>query len=114
MIWNFLIHWRGKENIGGFRMDEKRYSDSERFVFCRSVTGNMQLVDKLKYFTPIDLSDELAEVLSQILYEHIQFVNEKNKGLFELNNLKDFIKENSDLDNEILIALIKQRGIIYD
>lgn len=90
-------------------MAEKRYSDSERFVFCRDTTGNMQLVDKLKYFSPVDLSDELAEVLSQILYEHIQFVNEKNKGLFKLNNLKDFIKENSDLDNEILIALIKQK-----
>lgn len=96
-------------------MTEKRYSNSERFVFCRNnYTGNMQMVDRLEHFASVTLSDELAELLSQILYEHIQFVNEKNKGLFELNNLKDFIKENSDLDNEILIALIKQRGIIYD
>ena len=92
-------------------MTMKRYSDSERFVFCRGITGNMQLVDKLKYFSPVDLSDELAEVLSQILYEHIQFVDEKNKGLFELNNLKDFIKENSDLSDEILVALINQKGV---
>lgn len=95
--------------------ENKRFNNSERFVFCRNrYTDNMQMVDRLEHFTPVTLSDELAEVLSQILWEHSQFVDEKNKGLFELNNLKDFIKENSELDNEILVALIKQKGIIYD
>ena len=68
----------------------------------------MQLVDTLEHFAPVTLNDELAELLSQILWEHIQFVNEKKKGLFELNNLKDFVKENNDLDNDILIALINK------
>ena len=90
-------------------MTEKRFANSERFVFCRNkYTNNMQMVDTLEHFTPVTLSDELAKVLSQILWEHIQFVNEKKKGLFELNNLKDFIKENSDLDKDVLIALIKE------
>ena len=90
-------------------MSEKRFANSERFVFCRNkYTDNMEMVDILEYFQPLTLSDELADVLSRILWEHIQFVNEKNKGLFELNNLRDFVKENNDLDNDILIALINK------
>lgn len=90
-------------------MTEKRFIDSRRFIFCRSeFTGNMQIVDTLDYFESVDISDELAEVLSQILWEHIQFVDEKKKGLFELNNLRDFVKENSDLDVELLVALINR------
>ena len=68
----------------------------------------MQMIDKLEHFTPVTLSDELAKVLSQILWEHYQFVDEKNKGLFVLNNLRDFVNENSDLDKDVLIALIKE------
>lgn len=90
-------------------MSEKRFANSERFVFCRNkYTDNMEMVDILEYFQPLTLSDELADLLSRILWEHIQFVNEKNKGLFELNNLRDFVKENNDLDNDILIALINK------
>ena len=95
--------------VGDFRMTAKRFANSERFVFCRNEhTGNMQIVDKLEHFAPVILSDELAGVLSQILWEHYQFVNEKEKGLFVLNNLRDFVNENSDLDKDILIALIKE------
>lgn len=90
-------------------MTKKRFANSERFVFCK-YNDNIQMVDKLKHFTPITLSDELAEVLSQILWEHYQFVNEKEKGLFVLNNLRDFVNENSDLDKDVLIALIKENG----
>lgn len=90
-------------------MIEKRFANSERFIFCRNeYTDNMQMVDKLEHFTPVTLSNELAEVLSQILWEHCQFVDEKEKGLFVLNNLRDFVKENSDLDNDVLIALIRE------
>lgn len=90
-------------------MIEKRFSDSERFIFYRNeYTGNMELRDIFEHFTPVELSDELAEVLSQILWEHVQFVNEKKKGLFDLNNLRDFVKKNNDLDKEILIALINK------
>lgn len=89
-------------------MTEKRFTDSKRFIFCRNeYTDNMQMVDTLEHFSPVTLTDELAEVLSQILWEHTQFVNEKEKKIFDLNILKDFIKENNDLDNDILIALIK-------
>lgn len=90
-------------------MTAKRFANSERFVFCRNkYADNMQMVDKLEHFTPVTLSDELAELLSQILWEHYQFVNEKEKGLFVLNNLRDFVNENSDLDKDVLIALIKE------
>lgn len=90
-------------------MTAKRFANSERFVFCRNeFTNYMQMVDKLEHFTPVTLSNELAEVLSQILWEHCQFVNEKEKGLFVLNNLRDFVNENSDLDKDVLIALIKE------
>ena len=68
----------------------------------------MQMVDKLEHFAPVTLSDELAKLLSQILWEHYQFVNEKEKGLFVLNNLRDFVNENSNLDKDVLIALIKE------
>lgn len=88
---------------------DKRFTDSERFIFCRNkFTGNMQIVDNLNHFEPVDLSDELAKILSQILWEHTQLVNEKKKGLFDLNNLRDFAKKNNDLDKEILIALINK------
>ena len=90
-------------------MSEKRFANSERFVFCRNkYTDNMEMVDILEYFQPLTLSDELADLLSRILWEHIQFVNEKNNGVFELNKLRDFVKENNDLDNDILIALINK------
>lgn len=97
----------GKED-----MTEKRFSDSERFIFCRNTyTDVMQMVDTLEHFAPVTMNDELAELLSQILWEHIQFVNEKKKGLIKLNNLRDFVKENDDLDNDILIALINKEGL---
>lgn len=87
--------------------ENKRFTNSERFIFSRGVDKKMYLVDTLKEFLPVQLSDELAEVLSNILWEHYQLVREKEKGLFKLNNLSDFVKENSDLDNDILISLIK-------
>lgn len=88
----------------------ERYTDSFRFIFVRNnYTNKMELVDKLEHFSPVSLQDELAEVLSQILYEHGQFTREKEEGLFELNNLRDFVKENNDLDNEIIINLLKYR-----
>ena len=89
-------------------MTTKRFANSERFVFCRNEHDYMQMVDRLEHFAPVTLTDELAEVLSQILWEHYQFVNEKEKGLFVLNNLRDFVNENSDLDKDVLIALIKE------
>lgn len=88
-------------------MTTKRFANSERFVFCRNEHDYMQMVDRLEHFAPVTLTDELAEVLSKILWEHYQFVNEKEKGLFVLNNLRDFVNENSDLDKDVLIALIK-------
>ena len=78
-------------------MTTKRFANSERFVFCRNEHDYMQMVDRLEHFAPVTLTDELAEVLSKILWEHYQFVNEKEKGLFVLNNLRDFVNENSDL-----------------
>ena len=82
-------------------MTAKRFANSERFVFCRNEYINkMQMVDTLEHFTPVTLSDELAGLLSQILWEHYQFVNEKEKGLFVLNNLRDFVNENNDLDKD--------------
>ena len=88
---------------------DNRFTNSDRFVFCRNkYTGNMQITDLLEHFEPVELSDELAEVLSQILWEHTQLVNEKKKGLFDLNNLRDFVKKNNDLDKEIIIALINK------
>ena len=64
-------------------MTTKRFTNSERFVFCRNEHDYMQMVDRLEHFAPVTLTDELAEVLSQILWEHYQFVNEKEKGLFQ-------------------------------
>jgi len=88
---------------------DNRFTNSDRFVFCRNkYTGTMEIRDLLEHFEPVELSDELAEVLSQILWEHTQLVNEKKKGLFDLNNLRDFAKKNNDLDKEILIALINK------
>lgn len=90
-------------------MTAKQFANSERFIFCRNeFTDNMQMVDRLEHFAPVILTDELAKVLSQILWEHYQFVNEKEKGLFVLNNLRDFVNENSDLDKDVLIALIRE------
>ena len=89
-------------------MEEERFTNSERFVFCRNnYTGKMELKDCSNHFSPVELTDELAKVLSKILYEHYSLVKEKESDLFELNNLVDFVKENSDLDKDVLIALIR-------
>ena len=93
-------------------MTGKRFTDSERFIFSRGIDGKMYLSDLNEEFLSVELTDKLAEELSKILWEHTQFVNEKEKGLFELNNLVDFIKENNDLDKDILIALINKRGLM--
>jgi hypothetical protein len=93
---------------GGMKMTEDRFVDSSRFVFSRGADESMYMVDHKKEFLPVQLTDELAALLSEILWEHYQFVNEKEKGLFVLNNLRDFVRANSDLDNDILIALIKE------
>lgn len=89
-------------------MTEERFADSARFVFRRGADENMYMMDDKKEFLPVQLTDELAALLSQILWEHYQFVNEKKEGLFVLNNLRDFVRANSDLDNDVLIALIKE------
>ena len=90
-------------------MTKNRFSNSERFIFCDKPEG-AQMIDTLEHFSPVTLNKELAKLLSQILWEHIQFVHEKEEGIFELNNLKDFVKENADLDKDILIALINKVG----
>lgn len=91
---------------------DNRFTNSDRFVFCRNkYTGNMEIKDLLEHFEPVELSDELAKVLSQIVWEHTQLINEKKKGLFDLNNLRDFVKKNNDLDKEIIIALIN-KGVV--
>lgn len=88
-------------------MTKERFINSERFIFSRGADENMYLVDTLKHFLPVKLTDELADILSEILWEHYQFVKEKENGLFKLNNLSDFIRDNSDLDNDILITILQ-------
>lgn len=95
-------------------MAKEKFTDSKRFVFRRETDGRMYLEDMEGYFEDVELSDRLAEYLSSILWEHIQMIDEKENGLFELNNLANFVKSNKDLGDDILIALIntKQGGRI--
>lgn len=90
---------------------KERFTDSERFIFCRNIlTGDMELKDINDEFDPVPLTSKLADILSKILWEHSQFIKEKEKGLFHLNNLKDFVNGNKDLDKDIIIALLKCCG----
>lgn len=95
-------------------MAKEKFTDSKRFVFKRKTDGRMYLEDMEGHFEDVELSDRLAEYLSSILWEHMQMIDEKEKGLFELNNLVDFVKSNKDLGDDILITLIntKQGGRI--
>lgn len=87
---------------------KEKFTDSERFIFCKNkYTNNMQMEDIKDEFNPLTLNPRLADILSRILWEHTQFVREKEKGLFHLNNLKDFINSNRDLDKDIIITLLK-------
>lgn len=88
-------------------MTDERFEDSKRFIFKRKIDGYMYLVDCKKEYSSVKLTDRLAEILSKILWEHTQLIDEKEKGLFKLNNLRDFVKENSDLGNDVLFELIK-------
>lgn len=86
-------------------MTESRFGDSERFVFLKQTDG-CYMYDKLEQFSPVRLTERLCEIVSMIMYEPSQFVREKEKWLFELNNLTDFIRENDDIDKDILCVLI--------
>lgn len=95
-------------------MNDERFTDSERFIFKREMDGNMYLEDLEGHFEDVKLSDGLAEYLSSVLFEHMQMVNEKEKGIFELNNMADFIRSNNDLNVDVLIALINKRSWVND
>ena len=87
--------------------ESDRYTNSWRFIFKRGDDGSMYIEDTLGHFNPVQLSERLADTLSMILWEHTQLVNEKEKKLFDLNNLVDFINKNADMDKDILIMLLR-------
>lgn len=82
-------------------------NDGYRFQFHYSGIGTWEMRDVLGIFKPVTLPEEVAEVLVQMLHEqHEWYVNQDSK----LNNLKSLIgivKENEDIDKDILITCIK-------
>ena len=84
--------------------------ESERFILQQKTDGKMYLVDTSNQFSPVFMPDELAEIIATILWEHYNYKKHESQGMLKLLLLTKFVKENEDLDKDLLIALINNSG----
>lgn len=84
--------------------------ESERFILQKQIDGRMHLVDTLGQFESIPMPDELSKIIGNILWEHYNYKKHEAQGMLKLMLFVKFIKENNDLDKDLLIAIINNCG----
>lgn len=69
--------------------------------------NKVNMEDTLGQFKDVEMSVSMAEVLSQQLGLLQQYQDSDRKQLLLPNLLLDFIRENKDVDKDVIIALIE-------
>ncbi len=71
---------------------------------------DFDMIDTRSEFPPITISRDMAEILSQQLGDLQQYQNNDREMLLIPKLLLDFVKENKDIDKDIIITLINKIG----
>jgi len=70
------------------------------------------MIDTLGEFPTMELPSDVAELLAKQLNFLQQYQNRDKKNLLLPNLLLDFVRENTDVDKDIIIALIDKMDIL--
>lgn len=70
------------------------------------------MIDVLGEFPTMEISSDMAELLSKQLNLLQQYQNKDKENLLLPNLLLDFVRENADVDKDIIIALIDKMDIL--
>lgn len=70
------------------------------------------MIDTFGELSTIEMTEEMAEVLSRQLNSLQSYQNSDIENLKVPNLLLDFVRENKDVDKDIIIALIDKLDIV--
>lgn len=70
------------------------------------------MIDTLGKFPTMEISSDMAEILAEQLNLLQQYQNKDKENLLLPNLLLDFVRENADVDKDIIIALIDKMDIL--
>ena len=80
-----------------------------RWGFERQVyQDKVNMFDTQEEFPTVELPPEMAELLAKQLGMLQKYQNDDREHLLLLNCILDFVKENTDVDKDITIALINK------
>lgn len=84
-----------------------------RWCFKKQEYGDkFDMIDTLGEFPTMEVSSDVAELLAKQLNSLQQYQNRDKENLLLPNLLLDFVRENADIDKDIIIALIDKMDIL--
>ena len=81
-----------------------------RWMFKGLYDGTYVMEDTCEEFPSMQMSEDQAEILSNQLGMLQLYQNEDQKNMLKLNFILNYVRENKDIDKEIIIALIENIG----
>ena len=96
-------------------IDEKYYLydsrfDGHRFRFNVHGNGTAVMEDEQEEFQPVPMDKDCAYILAKMLNDQQEYRRRDKENLIILHSILDFIKENKDIDKDIMLALINNIG----
>lgn len=70
-------------------------------------TDGVEVIDTLGEFSAFEITKDVADVLAEQLSLLQQYQNDDRNQLLLPNLILDFVKENKDIDKDIIVAIIE-------
>ena len=89
--------------------------DPLRWVFYdKPYEHTMIMKDSLGIYPPIRMDKQQAEILSKMLWEYHTLLAEKGNRFNKVNAFIEIVKQNEDMDKDLLIACINASGDLIE
>lgn len=96
-------------------IEQLRPDDPDRFIFYddpTEITATMK--DRLGRFPPVKMEKRQAEILAKMLFEYSTLLAEKGNRFAKVNAFIEIVKQNEDMDKDLLIACINASGDLIE
>ena len=75
-------------------------------------TGKFDMVDTQQVFPDMEMSEDMAMIMAEQFNFLQEYQNDDKQDLLVPTLLLDFVRENKDIDKDIIIALINKMDIV--
>ena len=89
--------------------------DPDRFVFRdNEYEPNAIMEDQLGEFPPLEMERRQAQLLAKMLFDYSTMLADKGNRFTKVNAFIELVKQNSDMDKDLLIACINASGDLIE